>query len=183
MRRSLGVVLAAAICVLSAPVEGSAQVMVGLGGGVTFPTGGFADHANTGWMGAGGVSFPFGEAPISLGVHGFYGSNGHEPPPDGDKTNLYGGVAGVSYAFGDPESASPFIGALAGFMTRSYKSRSQPLLEGSASGLAAGAFWGVGFPLGDVGAFVEAFWLSGFGDIDGTQIFGGMAGVQLPLGG
>jgi hypothetical protein len=182
MKRAVTAVLVTSLWVLAAPANASAQAMIGVGGGVTFPTGDYADYANTGWLAAAGVAFPVGDVPVSISAHGFYGSNNHEAP-DGDKTNLYGALAGVSYAFGDPEGVSPFVGGLAGFMHHSYKSESQPSLEGSESGLAGGAFAGVGFPLGGIGGFVEAYWLTGFGDIDSTQLFGAMAGVQFPLGG
>jgi hypothetical protein len=132
-------------------------------------------------LAAAGVGFPLGDAGVSIGASGFYGSNGHDT--DGDKTNLYGGLAGVSYAFGDPEGASPFIGGLVGFMSHSYKSESQPAFEGSDSGLAYGAYGGVGFPLGGVSGFAELYWLQGAGDIDGTTFAGAMVGVQFPVGG
>ena len=182
MKRSHTALLVTSLWAHAAPIDASAQAMIGVGGGVTFPAGDYADSANPGWLAAAGVSFPVGDVPVSIGANGFYGSNDHEAP-DGDRTNLYGALAGVSYAFGDPGRVSPFVGGLAGFMNHSYKSESQPGLEGSQSGLAGGAFAGVGFPLGGIGSFVQAYWLTGFGDIDSTQLFGAMAGAQFPLGG
>ncbi len=183
MKRSLTVGLLSAALMLWAPGV-TAQVMIGAGGSVTFPTGDFADFANTGWLAGAGISFGVGgDVPVSVGASGYFGSNNHEPPPDGDKTNVYGAVAGVSYAFGDPEAVSPFIGAFVGFLTHSFKSDSQPQLEVSDSGLALGGQAGIGFPLGGVAGFVQGFYLTGTGDVDGTDLFGIMAGIQVPLGG
>jgi hypothetical protein len=68
-------------------------------------------------------------------------------------------------------------------MKHSYKSESAPAIEGSASGLTAGAGAGLGFPMGGVVGLVQGYFLTGFGDIDGTQFFGIDLGVGIPLGG
>jgi hypothetical protein len=183
MKGSLATVLGASLWALAGPGGASAQAVIGVGAGVAVPTGGYADVADTGWLAAAGVGFPVGDMPLSIGAYGFYGSNAHESPPAGDKTNLYGALAGVSHAFGDPEGVFPFVGGMVGFMTRSFRSESQPAFEGSESGLAARASAGVGFPLGSIGGFVEAHWLTSFGAIDATRLAGAMAGVRVPLGG
>jgi hypothetical protein len=182
MKRSLVVVLVSVLAALSRPADGVAQVMVGVGGGVTLPTGDYGDYAKTGWIGHAGVGLPLGDVPVTIGAYGFYGSNSHEPPPDGDKTSLYGGLVGVQYGFGDPEGVSPYVGGMVGLMTHSYESETQPSLEASESGLAAGPIVGVNFPLGRVGGLVEAWWLTGFGGIDRTQVGGMSVGVAFPLG-
>ena len=180
MKRFLGGAIAVASLALSAQSV-SAQAAAFVSGGVTFPTGEYADYASAGWMAQGGVLFPVGAPGLGVGALGFYGSNNHDI--DGDKTNLYGGLAVAAYTIGDPAATSPYVGAGVGLMTHSYKSESAPSFEGSESGLAAGAVAGVNVPLGGVMGFVEAMFLTGFGDVDGTHVFGANVGVQFPLGG
>jgi len=183
MKRSLTVVLVAALAAMTAPIDVSAQVSIGVAGGVTFPLGDYADldGANTGWMGAAGVSFAVGEAGLSVGAAGFYGSNNHDI--DGDKTNLLGGLGLVTYNISTGGSITPFVGASAGYLRHSYKSDTQPSLEGSVSGFAYGARGGISFPLGGMNGFLQGNWLKGAGDVSGTQWFGVTAGVLIPVGG
>ena len=118
---------------------------------------------------------------MAAGATGFFGSNNHEV--EGDKTNLYGGVAHVTYLFGDPGAIAPFVRAMGGFLTQSYESDTQPGLEDSWTGPATGGGIGVGVPLGRIGGFLEAWWLIGFGDVRGTALGGVSAGIQVPIGG
>jgi hypothetical protein len=182
MKRMRTAGLVVALSALIAPATASGQASIFVMGGLTVPTGDYSEYANTGWMAQGGAVFPVGPAGLSLGIDAFYGVNNHEPPPDGDKTNLYGGFAFVQYTIGDPAAVAPYVYAGPGFMTHSYKSDTLP--EGSGSGLAATAGAGVGIPLGGVTGFVEGQYLTGFGDeIDGTDLFAVSAGVSFPLGG
>jgi hypothetical protein len=183
MKRSLFVVLLAAFWALSAPADSSAQAAIAVGGGITFPTGDYGDYANTGWLAHAGVGFPVGDAGLSVGAAGYFGANNHEPPPDGDKTNLYGGVGFAQYNIGDAEAMSPFVFGMAGLMVHDYKSDSQPSLEGSDTGFAAGGGAGLTVPLGGVAGFVEAWYLVGFFDGGNTNLGGVTAGVQFALGG
>lgn len=168
------------------PATAQAQAVF-VGGGATVPTGDFSDFgggdgANTGWMGFGGVLFPVGDAGLSAGAEAFYGSNSHDT--DGDKTNLYGGLALLAYSFGAPGAAvSPMVFGGLGFMTHSYKSESFPAAEGSESGLAMGFGAGLGFPLGGVGGMVAASYNMGLGNIDATTFIGISAGIQIAVGG
>jgi hypothetical protein len=67
-------------------------------------------------------------------------------------------------------------------MTHSYKSDTFP--EGSGSGLAGAGGAGVNIPLGGVIGFVEADYLTGFGDeVDGTDLFAISVGVAFDVGG
>jgi len=152
------------------PADSSAQAIINIGGGLTLPTGEYNDYAKPGWLGHAGVAFPVGDAGLSVGAHGYYGSNSHGI--DGDKTNLYGALGALGISFGDPEGVAPQVFGLVGSMTHQYKSESFPTLDGSQTGLGAGVGFGIGFPLGGIGASVGGFFLTGFGDLDGTHIFG-----------
>lgn len=182
MKRFMSVALAVALVGLAAPSDSSAQAVIALGAGPTIPMGDYGDFAKTGYLGHAGVNVPVGEAGLTIGGHGFFGSNGHDDV-DGDKTNLYGGVGSVGYQIATSGSIAPSVFGMVGYLVHSYKSESFPAAEGSDSGLAAGAGVGIGFPLGGISGVVQGWWLTGFGDVDGTQILGIDVGVGIPVGG
>jgi hypothetical protein len=70
-----------------------------------------------------------------------------------------------------------------GYMVHSYKSESFPAAEGSDGSLAGLVGAGLGFPLGSVAAAANAYFLTGFGENDGTRYFGIDLSVGIPLGG
>jgi hypothetical protein len=186
MKRIVCATLALALLVISAP-DASAQVSAFVGGGVTIPMGDFADFngdaagdegANTGWQAAAGVLFAVGESGLSVGGRGFYGSNNHDT--EGDKTNLYGATGLATFAFGSG-TISPFIYGELGFLTHSYKS--DTFEDESSSGLALGGGAGLTFPLGGLAGHVVAGYMMGSGDVDGTDLVGISAGVNIPFGG
>jgi hypothetical protein len=181
MRRSLTAVLATATWALVAAGDASAQATIIIGGGATIPMSTYADYAKVGWLGHAGVDFALGDAGASVGAHGFYGSNSHEA--EGDKTNLYGGLASLGYAFATSGSLVPQVFGLVGFMTHQYKSEDFPEFEGSESALAAGAGAALGFPLGSFQGAVQAYFLTGFSDLDETRLVGVDFSVGFPLGG
>lgn len=188
MRRSLTAVLIAAFAGLSAPGDGLAQAILHVAGGATFPMGDYGDFADTGWLGHAGVALPVADAGLAVGAAGYYGSNSHTNV-DGDKTNLYGGLGFVNYAFGSPEAMSPFVVAMAGLMVHSYESDPFPGLEESDTGFAVGGGAGVAVPIGSVSGFVEGWLLNGFfggengSDGRNTTIAGVDVGVQFTVGG
>jgi len=158
----------------------SAQNVIVLGAGATIPAGDYANYAKLGFLAHGGADF--GVAPnVSVGAHGFFGSNSHDT--DGDKTNLHGGVATVGYMIATSGSIMPQIWGGAGYLVHSYKSESFPAFEGSASSLAALIGAGLGFPLGSVTGMVNGYMLMGFGDNDETRYFAIDFGVGIPFGG
>ena len=83
MKRLLCATLATTFFMLSEPQDSSAQASVFLGGGMTFPVSDFNEFHKTGWQGWGGVLVAVGDAGLSVGAEGFYGSNGLET--DGNK--------------------------------------------------------------------------------------------------
>jgi hypothetical protein len=182
MKRLVTAALALAFVGMTAPGQASAQISIGVGGGASFPTGDYGDYANTGWIGSVGITVPVGTAGLGVGATGFYGSNNHSDV-DGDKTNLLGGVAGLSYGFETSGSLTPYILGAVGFLRHSYKSDSFPDLEDSVSGMAFGGGVGVRFPLGSISGRLQGTYLQGTGDVDGTKFFAVGAGVSFPIGG
>jgi len=179
MKRLVSAALALAIVAIAAPA--SAQVAVSVAGGATFPMSDYGDYAKTGWVGHVDVAFPVGDAGLAVGASGYYGSNSHDGSDD--KTNLYGALGFVAYAFPTGGSITPQIFALVGSMTHAYKS--DTFGDDSETGLAYGGGAGLGFPLGGVNGVIEAWYLAAsIGDPSSTTaIIGVDLGVQIPLGG
>ena len=182
MKRSPGW-LAAVLAALSAPAESSAQAAIHIAAGVTVPTGEYSEYAKSGWITQAGYSAPVGEAGLALGGEVFFGRNNHEPPPDENKSYLYGATGIVRYAYGDTDEVYPFVFGMAGLLAESFRSDAQPGLNGSAAKLAVGAGAGVGFPAGDMTGYVNAWFLNGFGSEADTRLFGVTTGLRLPLDG
>ena len=82
------VAIAVTVVALFAAHQASAQTIIYVGGGATFPTGDFGDLANTGWQAIGGVLFPVGPEGLMVGADAFYGQNNHkdEVSFDSEKT-------------------------------------------------------------------------------------------------
>lgn len=181
MRCLLATSAALALALQGVFAAGVSAQSVYVGGGATVPTGDYGNYASVGFMAFGGVLVPVGDAGVSVGAQGFWGTNSHDV--DGDKTNLYGGMGIVGFTFSPEATASPFVFGGLGLMTHSFKSDSTPSAEGSVSDLAAGFGAGMAFPLGSIGGMVAASYNRGFGDIDGTEFVGISAAVQIPVGG
>ncbi|MDH3208625.1 MAG: hypothetical protein OEO79_18640 [Gemmatimonadota bacterium] len=192
MKRLVCAALALAFFGLAAPSDSSAQANVFIGGGVTSPTADFKDFgdgdgANLGWMATGGVQMPVGDAGLALGVRGFYGTNNHDY--EGDKTNLYGGTALATFAFGEAGAVAPFIFGEIGYQAHSYKSTDFASFEDTEwkPFIAGGA--GLNFPLGGLSGFVVVGYNQGLGtedfgaDTGKTTYITGAAGVNIPVGG
>lgn len=172
-----GLTLAFALCT---PYGADAQ-SVFVAAGATIPTGDYGDYAKTGWGASVGALLPVGTAGVALGARGFYGSNNHDV--DGEKTNLFGGMAMVNYSFQTGTQLTPFVSGQFGFMSHQFKTDDPNLEEGTESGAAFALGGGLGFPLGGVQGFVAAAYQQGLGDIDTTKFIGVVAGVSIPLGG
>jgi hypothetical protein len=174
-----GLVVALSTGMFTSDASGQASIFVM--GGLSVPTGDYGEIANAGWLAQAGVGIPVGAAGVTLGASGLYGVNNHEPPPDGDKTNLYGGLAFLQYTIGEATAVAPYVYGGVGFLTHSYKS--ETFTEESTSGLAGTVGGGVNIPLGGTIGFVEGEYLTGFGDIDGTDLFVVSAGIVFEVGG
>jgi len=187
MKKLFVVPVLAAFVAMAGPSVASAQVMVGLAGGVTLPQSDYGDYANTGWLGHLDVGVPVGESGLAVGASGFYGSNGHDEEIDTGKTNLYGGAGVLSYNIRTSGPVTPAVFGLAGIMRHQYKNDDAPELEGTESGFMWGGGVGLGFPLGGVGGVIEAWYVSAnIGDSpndETTAIFGIDFGIQIMTGG
>ena len=152
-----------------------------VGGGPSFPMSDYGDYAKTGWVGHVDVGFPIGDAGLAAGASGYFGSNSHDGTDD--KTNLYGALGFLAYAFPTGGSISPSIFALAGTMTHAYKS--DTFGDDSETGFAYGGGAALGFPLGGVMGVIEGWYLAAsIGDPSSTTaVFGLDVGVQFALGG
>ncbi len=171
---------------LVAPADSLAQAWMSAAGGVMIPLGDYKDYTKTGWLARVGFDVPLGDAGsvggAYVGATGFYGSNKHRDV-EGDRTNLYGALGHLGFAYRVAEAAVvPSTFLLLGSMTHKYRSDSSP--EDSATSLALGGGAGLGFPLlGRVGGMIEAWYVSGLGDNKDTQIAGVDVGIRIPLGG
>jgi hypothetical protein len=158
----------------------AAQTSVFVQGGVTAPIGDYSDLAAEGWMAQGGALFSFSPV-LAVGGSVFYGVNDHDPAPDGDETNLYGGLAFLEYTLATTATAPYMFGGI-GFLTHAYRSDTFP--DESESGLALTVGTGVNFPLGDATGFAEVQYLTGLGNgVGGTDLFFAGAGLAFTLGG
>ncbi|MGD2046254.1 MAG: outer membrane beta-barrel protein [Gemmatimonadota bacterium] len=181
MKRFTCAAVAVAFAAMAAPGQASAQVTVGIGGAATIPTGDYGDFANTGWMGAVGVTVPVGESGLGVGATGVYGSNGHDEAVVPGTTDLLGALAHVGFSFATGGSMTPYVVGNLGFLQHKWKV--DGVDDVTDSGLAFGGAAGLMFPLGSVVGRVQASYLIGSGDIDGTDFFGIGAGIGIPLGG
>jgi hypothetical protein len=154
-----------------------------VGGGPSFPMSDYGEYANTGFLIAGGVGFPIGDAGLNVLAEGSWGQNNHET--DGDKTNPLSLMGGVEYDFNPGgEGLNPYVYGLAGLMWHRYSSDTFGSDSESAFGYGAGA--GVGFPLGGVNGWVEGRFLNASFDETGgssnTMFAAIVAGISIDLG-
>jgi opacity protein-like surface antigen len=98
---------------LAAPFTAQAQNIFAMAGGV-FPTSESADAFDTGWMVAGGITFPLGPGGFWLGVEGSYGQNG--TAVDGVDANPIGAMAILGFDLPVPGGLSPYVFAGAGLL-------------------------------------------------------------------
>jgi len=96
----------------------AAQVGVFLGGGATVPSSDFGDYAKTGWMATGGVALSFPNLPVQVRGDLLYGRNTHDDT-SGDRTDLIGGIANVTYAF-PAGNLQPYVVAGVGVLNHHY---------------------------------------------------------------
>lgn len=174
-----------AVLSFAIPTQVSAQsAFLGFGG--TFPTGDYSDFgdgdgAKTGYMAIGGLTFPLGDGNLSVLGEGFFGMNDHEY--EGDKTNLYGAMAGLMFSAAEEGEAGIYAFGQGGLMVHDYKSDDFAEFEGSEKGFAFGGGAGYSFPLGSLSAWVEGRYILGLFDDGDTSYAGIMAGLSFPFGG
>ncbi len=172
----------ASLAVLLFLVAASAEAQnIWVGGGPTFPTGDYGDYAKTGWMASAGIGFGLGEAKkLAVQFEGLYGSNSHNDV-EGDKTNLYGGMANLNYRFGDPSKLGLYVYGGAGLLVHDYKTDTYPDEAGSDSKFAYRFGAGLDIPLGGIGLWIDARYLRR-AESYATALFPVMAGISIPIG-
>jgi Outer membrane protein beta-barrel domain len=172
MKRIVSVMAAAGIALALGTTAANAQVSLGVGGGITLPTGNFKDGAKTGWNGVAVVGYSL---PSGVGVRGDFYYGEHKAKVGSAKAKLAGGLGNVFYAFQTAGSVKPYIIGSAGMM------------NAKAPGFSETKFtWGGGagikFKAGsDASIFVEGRYLSISTSGDKTNIIPISAGVSFGL--
>lgn len=176
IRRAIVTSTAVLLMALALPLTANAQSVFVLAG-LSSPTGDYGDIADTGWLGAVGVTFPVGEAGLWAGAEGLYGQNGFANSDENAK--LFSAMGILGYDIQTQSSVSPYVFGGLGLMSLSNGD--------SESGFGWQLGGGVGFETGgNVSPFVEARYQSAsIGDepTDLTvSVFGIEAGVSIGLG-
>lgn len=178
IRRALVSSVAALFLALALPLTANAQSVYVLAG-LSAPTGDYGDAADTGWLGAGGVTFPVGEAGLWAGAEGLYGQNGDSVEED-ENFKIFSAMGILGYDIPTESTVSPYVFGGLGLMSLGSS------IEGSDS--ESGFGWqlggGVGFETGgNVSPFVEGRYQSASINDGTVSIFGVEAGVSIGVGG
>jgi hypothetical protein len=185
----LALALLAVFC-FSLPSQVSAQ-WVWVGGGVTLPTGDFADDEgedhNIGFITVAGLGFDVGPEGLGVFAEGYFGQNKFKDDHHGEKTSPLGVMGGVTYDFAPADPGGLYVFGQAGLMVHRYTS--DDFDSDSPKGLAFGGGAGYGFPISSFTGWVEGRYMhgmfsgeEGFEDYN-TAFFGVLAGISFPLGG
>lgn len=113
MKRPIAkVVSALAILALSATAAQAQSVNIGIGGGVTIPTGDFKTATKTGWHGLANIGYSL---PSGVGIRGdfYYGESKFKAGVSG-KAKLTGGLANLTYEFQNAGGVKPYVIGSAG---------------------------------------------------------------------
>jgi len=172
----------AAVVALFVAQQASAQVVVYVGGGATFPMGDFGDYANTGWQAVGGVLVPVGPEGLSVGAEAFYGQNNHKEEVttvlEGAKTSPYGAMGVVIYNFQTSGKLTPYVFGGLGVLVHRFSAENIDSESETQFGYEGGA--GIDFSLSPkLGIWVEGRYM---GSSD-TQFIAADAGLAFALGG
>lgn len=180
IRRAIAASTAVLFLAFALPQTANAQSVFVLAG-LSAPTGDYGDMADTGWLGAVGVTFPVGEAGLWAGAEGLYGQNGFANSDENAK--LFSAMGILGYDIPTESTVSPYVFGGLGLMSLGSS------IEGSDS--ESGFGWqlggGVGFETGgNINPFVEARYQSASISDDVSDltvsIFGVEAGVSIGLG-
>lgn len=171
---------------LIAPLTAQAQSIFLLAG-VSAPSGDFSDYANTGWLGAVGVTFPVGDAGLWAGVEGSYGQNKHDVDSDpvfeveeGDKTTLIGVMAILGYDIQTEGNVNPYVWGGAGLQSHKFTSELSPSFDDTSSKF--GYQFGAGVSIGSEDSNVHPFIEGRFQGSEDSKIIAGEVGVSIGVG-
>jgi len=157
---TLGTLLAASAAPATAQEQG---INIGVGGGITLPTGDFKDAAKTGWHGLANVGYGL---KSGLGLRGdfFYGQNNLKDNGAGvtGKFKLAGGLGNVTYTFSGGKSAIlPYVIGGVGFFNGKADVSGAGLKGSSETKFAWGGGAGLKYKVGsDSDLFVEGRYIS-----------------------
>ncbi len=114
MKRIVSVVLAAGGALLLSAASAQAQVSIGVGGGLSIPTGTLKDGVKTGWNALANVGY---DLPSGLGVRGdfYYAQHKFKGGVDA-KFKFAGGLGNVLYNFKTAGAVHPYVLGSVGFM-------------------------------------------------------------------
>jgi hypothetical protein len=173
-----GLATLATLVVLLLPAHLSAQSIY-IGAGASIPVSDYNAYANTGFITAVGVTLPVGDQGLALVGEGFFGQNSHDD--EGDKTNPYGVMAGLTYEItGADEAKGVYFFGEAGLLVHKYGSDTFESSSDTGFGFGAGA--GFFFPLGGVTGWLEGRAMNATIDSEKTSFLGFLFGVSFPVG-
>ncbi len=179
-RRTGSLVLGAlAVLALASPARAQSTPFVYVGGGLSLPMADF-DEAKMGWLANAGFGVNIGTKGLMIGVDGFYGSNKHKAPFDGDKTNLLIALGTVGYTFAPGAKVRPYVLGSVGLMNHKYVPETGT--SESESMLAFGGGAGLLFKMGPkANLFAEARYLTASKNQYTTAIVPILVGVSFDL--
>jgi len=178
IRRAIVTSTAVLFLAFAFPLTANAQSIFVLAG-LSAPTGDYGDFADTGWLAAGGVTFPIGEAGLWAGAEGLYGQNSFSSDVVDENFKIFSAMGILGYDIPTQSTVSPYVFGGAGLMTLSNGD--------SESGFGWQLGGGVGFETGGkVNPFVEGRYQSASIGDEGedltVSVFGIEAGVSIGLG-
>ncbi|HTS87447.1 MAG TPA: hypothetical protein VMG41_03060 [Gemmatimonadales bacterium] len=112
MKRLLSVVSALALASVLGTSQASAQSLsLGVGGGVTIPTGNFSDAAKTGWHALANLGVDL-QGGFGIRADAFYGQNTFKA--GSGKFKLAGGLGNITYSLSHTPGVTPYLIGSAG---------------------------------------------------------------------
>jgi hypothetical protein len=179
MNRIVRSVLVAGVVASVAAGSASAQARgyIGFGGGVSIPTGDFADQVNTGWLGqvVAGITGPTGK--LGGRINGTYTRHSFDTILDDDpNVRIIGAMGDVVFSPGQPEAKlRPYLLGGLGFQNAKENTATADGETNFAFNFGAG----VNFGMGGAKLFVEGRWLSIRGDGGSTSLIPLSLGIRF----
>jgi opacity protein-like surface antigen len=158
MKRILSLT-SAALLLLAASATAQSKAEIGIGGGITQPTGDFGDVAKLGWHGLATITVFPGSQPFALQGSAFYGQNKFDT--GGGKTKLFGALGEFKLDLRTGASFTPYVVAGGGLVNVKTSVPGGTSSSDNKGALDAGV--GAGYTgASKVGFFVEARYVNVF---------------------